>query len=68
MKPMHRVLATAAATLLLGIGSAAMSAPAHADVHLNVGNVIGADANGAIDVEVLSQGIITLPNPLSPVI
>ncbi|MEV6778404.1 hypothetical protein [Streptomyces syringium] len=68
MKPMHRILTTAAATLLLGIGSAAMSAPAHADVHLNVGNLIGADANGAIDVEVLSQGIITLPNPLSPVI
>ncbi|MEU2516804.1 hypothetical protein [Streptomyces syringium] len=69
MKPMHRILATAAATLLLGIGSAAISAPAHADAHLNVGGLIGADANGTIDLTGPDGSpILTLPNVLSPVV
>ncbi|MCQ8771252.1 hypothetical protein [Streptomyces telluris] len=65
----RRVLTAFAATALLTAGSAAMAAPAHAEVHATVLDVIGAEANGAIAL-LTPDGttLLALPNPLSPLV
>ncbi|MGI5529304.1 hypothetical protein ACQEVX_18480 [Streptomyces syringium] len=63
MTPFKRAAAAFAAGILLTIGSAALAAPAHADVNLNVANVIGAVSNGTIDITGPGGApILVLPN------
>ncbi|MFE5867361.1 hypothetical protein ACFQ6V_01775 [Streptomyces roseifaciens] len=64
----RRVLTAFAATALLTAGSAALAAPAHADVHATVLGLIGADTNGTIDVALSGQDILVLPNVLAPLV
>ncbi|MEU1672443.1 hypothetical protein ABZ752_10485 [Streptomyces roseifaciens] len=65
----RRVLTAFAATALLTAGSAAMAAPAHAEVHATVLDLIGANANGLIAVtDSAGATLLALPNPLSPLV
>lgn len=69
MKTVQRALVTVATTVLLTACAAALAAPAHADVHGTVLDLIGADSNGVIDVT--GPGGVTvleLPNLLSPIV
>ncbi|MGK5733369.1 hypothetical protein [Streptomyces sp. URMC 124] len=66
---LQRLLTTVAATVLLTAGSAALAAPAHAEIHGTVLNTLGLDANGMIDLTGPGGGtLIELPNVLSPVV
>ncbi|MBB5117928.1 hypothetical protein AF335_10060 [Streptomyces eurocidicus] len=68
MSTTRRVLTALAATALLSVGAAALAAPAQADVHANVlGGVVTANTNGTngtIDVALVGQTILSLPNLL----
>ncbi|WP_370420133.1 hypothetical protein AB8O64_18925 [Streptomyces sp. QH1-20] len=69
MTPLKRAAAVFAAGLLLTVGSAALAAPAHANVDLNVAGLIGATSNGTIDVT--GPGgivLLELPNVAEPVL
>ncbi|MEU4999349.1 hypothetical protein [Streptomyces sp. NPDC021622] len=68
MKNLQRVLATLATTVLLTAGAAALAAPAHADTHIDVLGLVGADTNGTIDVSLGGSTIVSVPNLLAPVV
>ncbi|GHF46012.1 hypothetical protein GCM10010218_29060 [Streptomyces mashuensis] len=63
-RTLHRILATATATLLLGLGSAALATPAHADVDANLlGGTVTALADGVVEADVLGSQLLQIPNP-----
>ncbi|WP_058041805.1 hypothetical protein [Streptomyces roseifaciens] len=65
----RRVLTAFAATALLTAGSAALAAPAHAEIHSSIlGGVAGVNANGTLAVSLLGQDVLVLPNLLSPTV
>lgn len=68
MTPLKRAAAALATSVLLTVGSAALAAPAHADVHVNVANLVGVDSNGTIDATVLGIELPGLPNVAAPII
>ncbi|MFF7687307.1 hypothetical protein ACFZB6_14260 [Streptomyces syringium] len=69
MTPLKRAAATLAASLLLTVGSAAMAAPAHAEVHFTLLGLVGADSNGTIDLTGPGgETVLSLPNLLSPIV
>ncbi|MFI1254670.1 hypothetical protein ACH4U6_12845 [Streptomyces netropsis] len=68
MTPFKRAATAFAASILLTVGSAALAAPAHADVHANILGLIGADSNGTIDVSLSGQTILVVPNVLQPIV
>ncbi|MFF4156069.1 hypothetical protein [Streptomyces sp. NPDC001678] len=68
-RTLHRVLATAAATVLLGLGSAALATPAHAEVDGTVlGGLLTAHANDGIDAAALGGQLVHLMNPVEGLI
>ncbi|MFD7236393.1 hypothetical protein ACFWAT_13940 [Streptomyces syringium] len=69
MTPLKRAAAVFAAGILLTVGSAALAAPAHADAHVNILGIIGADTNGTIDLTGPGGApILVVPNLLQPVV
>ncbi|MGX8907252.1 hypothetical protein ACR820_18880 [Streptomyces netropsis] len=69
MTPLKRAAAALATSILLTVGSAALAAPAHANVDLNVAGLIGATSNGTIDVT--GPGgvvLLELPNVAEPIL
>ena len=68
MTPLKRAAAALATSILLTVGSAVLAAPAHADVHLNVAGLIGADSNGTIEATALGIGPLSLPNVAEPIL
>ncbi|MCC3778532.1 hypothetical protein [Streptomyces sp. UNOB3_S3] len=62
-RTLHRVLTTAAATVLLGLGGAALATPAHAEVD---GTILGGLAvlhtNQVADASALGTRVIHLAN------
>ncbi|MFG2182706.1 hypothetical protein ACGFLS_28845 [Streptomyces abikoensis] len=63
-RTLHRALTTAAATLLLGLGGAALATPAHAEVDANVlGGTVTALADGVLSADLLGNPVLQLPNP-----
>ncbi|GGY02508.1 hypothetical protein GCM10010324_56860 [Streptomyces hiroshimensis] len=66
---LRRVLTAFAATALLTAGSAALAAPAHAEIDSSVlGGVVGVKANGTLAVSLQGQDVLVLPNLLSPIV
>ncbi|WP_171166552.1 hypothetical protein [Streptomyces sp. I05A-00742] len=69
MKRVHRVLVTAAATVLLGVGGVALAAPAQAEADVNLlGGVATVGMNGVVEVRVLGATLVNLNNPLNGVV
>ncbi|MEU5053485.1 hypothetical protein [Streptomyces sp. NPDC021096] len=69
MKTVQCALVTLASTVLLTAGAAALAAPAQADVHASVVELIGANLNGAVGLT--GPGgvtIIELPNLVEPLV
>ncbi|AZQ72933.1 MULTISPECIES: hypothetical protein [Streptomyces] len=65
----RRALTTAAATVLLGLGGAALATPAHAEVDANVlGGTVTALADGVLTAGVLGNPLLQLPNPVEGVV
>ncbi|MBP2404089.1 hypothetical protein SNS2_2176 [Streptomyces netropsis] len=63
MTPFKRAAVAFATGILLTVGSAALAAPAHADVHLDVANLVGADSNGTVDISGPGGGVLlSVPN------
>ncbi|MHA7960074.1 hypothetical protein ACX9I7_20185 [Streptomyces sp. L500] len=68
-RTLHRVLTTAAATVLLGLGGAALATPAHADVDANVlGGTVRVLADGVLAADLFGNPALMLPNPLEGVV
>lgn len=68
-RTLRRALTTAAATLLLGLGSAALATPAHADVDAHVlGDTVTALADGVLSADLLGTHLVQLPNPVEGVV
>ncbi|GGP61881.1 hypothetical protein [Streptomyces abikoensis] len=66
---LRRALTTAAATVLLGLGGAALATPAHAEVDANVlGGTATALADGVVAAGLLGNPLLQLPNPVEGVI
>ncbi|MEU3353556.1 hypothetical protein [Streptomyces sp. NPDC037389] len=66
---LRRVLTTAAATFLLGLGGAALATPAHAEVDGTVlGGLVLAHANKVVDVDALGTPLVRLNNALEGLI
>ncbi|MFI1970220.1 hypothetical protein BLA24_12970 [Streptomyces cinnamoneus] len=69
MNPLRRVLTTLAATALLCVGSAALAAPAQAEVNANLlGGILYATSNGLTHVGSGGSDLVALPNLLSPIV
>ncbi|MEU1372234.1 hypothetical protein ABZ442_01045 [Streptomyces triculaminicus] len=68
MTTTRRILTALATTALLIVGSAALAAPAQADVDVDLLGVAVAHLNGTIDVDLLGEPILSLPNPLAPTV
>lgn len=65
MTTTRRILTALATTALLVVGSAALAAPAQADVHAHVlGDLVGADSNGTITVSIAGLNVASVPNLL----
>ncbi|MFI0911426.1 hypothetical protein [Streptomyces abikoensis] len=65
----RRALTTAAATVLLGLGGAALATPAHAEVDGTVlGGLATAHGNGVVDAAALGSRLLHLANPLEGLI
>ncbi|MFV8130164.1 hypothetical protein [Streptomyces syringium] len=63
MTPLKRAAAAFATSILLTVGSAALAAPAHADVHASILGLVGVDSNGTIDITGPGGApILVLPN------
>ncbi|MFC5143359.1 hypothetical protein [Streptomyces aureoversilis] len=65
----RRVLTAFAATALITAGSAALAAPAHAEINSSVlGGVAGVNSNGTLAVSLLGQDVLVLPNLAAPIV
>ncbi|MGK5640782.1 hypothetical protein ACSNOK_21080 [Streptomyces sp. URMC 126] len=65
----HRLLATAAATTLLGLSGAALAAPAQAEVDSNLlGGVARVGMNGTVTAQILQVDLVRLDNPLRGIV
>ncbi|MFF7689733.1 hypothetical protein ACFZB6_26765 [Streptomyces syringium] len=66
MTTTRRILTALATTALLVVGSAALAAPAQADIHAHLlGDLLDADSNGEIDVALAGTTVLSLPNVLN---
>lgn len=69
MKLIYRTLTMLAASIVLGVTSAALATAAHADVDVDpLGGVVAAHANSTIDASVLGKLLVTLPDPAAGVV
>ncbi|MEV5506417.1 hypothetical protein [Streptomyces orinoci] len=69
MTPARRFLTTAAATLLLCLGSAALAAPAEADIDTSLlGGAVTVLSDGVVSTTLNGAPLLTIPNPAEGIV